>query len=432
MHLMIHGSPLSGGDVTAVASKSIAHRALITAALSDRETTILLSEKNRDIRATADCLSALGASITEIPQGYLVLPITTFPPSAVMDCGESGTTYRFMLSLAAALGTDAGLIGHGRLPQRPLSPLYETLSEHGVMLSPHGSNPLSICGVLNGTEFSFSGNVSSQYASGLLLAFPLLACRMKKAITLTLTGKIESLPYLELTRRVMECFGVSVSEEWTENGSLRFTVPSNARYVSPGVYHVEGDYSSAAFFLVAGAIGKRSFTVKGLDLDSPQGDRAILSLLRSFGANVSVSDHAVTVSPASLHGISIDASQIPDLVPILAVLASAAEGDTRIYNAARLRLKESDRLETVSRLISSLGGSIEQHGDELLIHGTGILQGGTADAENDHRIAMSAAIASLITEKPVTILGAECAEKSYSRFYEDAKLCGLTVTEVTL
>ncbi len=423
MDVQITPTAAFGGSLDAVASKSAAHRLLVCAALADGETLIRCPEKSRDIRATAASLSSLGACITETADGYRVTPIGTANENAVLDCAESGTTYRFMLSLASVLGTGASLYGSGRLPARPLSPLYEALTENGVSISPMGSNPLIVSGRLSGTEFSFPGNVSSQYASGLLLSFPLLASRENAPVSLTLTGTVESLPYLDMTVRAMGLFGVSVGSKRLTDGSLRFTV-SPAAYHSPRTVAVEGDYSSAAFFLASGAIGRNSVSLKRLDPTSSQGDRAILSLLSRFGATVEESDGVIRVSPAPLRGITVDASQIPDLVPILAVVAAAAMGETRIENAARLRLKESDRLRTVHRMIESLGGSITEGDDFLVIYGSGRLLGGSVSAENDHRIAMSAAIASLISERPVTIRGAECAEKSYPRFYRDAEALG--------
>lgn len=429
MDIRISKSPAFGGTVRAVASKSAAHRMLISAAFADRETALDCPEKSKDIQRTAACLNALGASVTDTENGYLVSPVKELPKKAILDCGESGTTYRFMLSLVSALGVDAELIGHGRLPSRPLSPLYETLTENGIRLSEKGSNPLTVAGCLSGTEFSFPGNVSSQYASGLLLAFPFLANRQSTSVSLTLTGKIESLPYLDMTLLTMREFGISVEKKWLSGGELRFTV-SPAVYRSKGALAVEGDYSGAAFYLAAGALGDRSVRLTNLNPCSAQGDRQILTLLREFGAQVDEAEDGITVSPAPLKGIRIDASQIPDLVPILAVLAAGAIGETHIYNAARLRLKESDRLETVRRSLDALGGKIIEGADDLIIHGSGRLAGGTVSAENDHRIAMSAAIASLISDSPVTILGAECADKSYPSFWEDAVSLGFRVTEL--
>ncbi|MBO5270403.1 MAG: 3-phosphoshikimate 1-carboxyvinyltransferase [Clostridia bacterium] len=429
MDLRIAKTDGFGGKVAAVASKSAAHRLMICAAFADGETFVRCPEKSKDIRATVACLSALGVSFEETEDGYTVTPARELRTGASLDCGESGTTYRFMLALVSCLGVSASLIGHGRLPSRPLSPLYETLVENGVSIAPQGSNPLTVSGQLCGTAFSFPGNVSSQYASGLLLAFPMLATAENAPVSLCLTGKVESRPYLDMTVRAMQAFGVPVTAEELPDGALRFTVSPSA-YHTPGQIVTEGDFSGAAFFLAAGAIGSAPVTLLHLDPDSPQGDRKMMALLREFGAKVTSDGGGITVSPAPLHAIRIDASQIPDLVPILAVVAAAAMGTTHIYNAARLRLKESDRLVTVHRLIASLGGKIVEGEDDLRIEGNGRLRGGTVSAENDHRIAMSAAIAALISETQVTILGAECADKSYARFYEDAVSVGFSVEAV--
>lgn len=423
MDVRIFPTAAFGGSVPAVASKSAAHRVLVCAAFADGETYVRCPEKSKDIKATAACLTALGASLTETADGYAVTPIRTLRTGATLDCSESGTTYRFLLAILSCVGVSAALVGHGRLPARPLSPLYETLTENGVLLSEKGSNPLTVSGALTGAPLSFAGNVSSQYASGLLLGFPMLASRIGSPVSLTLTGKLESLPYIDMTLRTMECFGVSALRETLADGSLRFTV-SPSRYTTPTELSVEGDYSGAAFCLAAGAIGPAPVTVTGLDPRSTQGDRAILALLSAFGASVEETDCGVRVSPAPLTAITVDAAQIPDLVPILAVVAAAATGDTRIENAGRLRLKESDRLETVHRMLATLGGSVEEGDDYLVIHGNGRLGGGTVYAENDHRIAMSAAVASLIADAPVTVLSAECTDKSYARFWEDALTLG--------
>ena len=415
------------GRVSAVASKSAAHRALIAAALAEGTTHLVCPEKSRDIIATASSLSSLGISVTETPDGYDVGSTGSFKRNATLDCGESGTTYRFLLALVSALGVGASLVGHGRLPERPLSPLYEVLLSGGVSLSPKGSNPLTVSGALDLSEISFEGNVSSQYASGLLLSLPILARRKGSPVTLTLTGRIESLPYIDMTLSVMRDFGVTVTRDLLPSGDIRFTVPPTP-YRSRKCYAVEGDYSGAAFCLAAGAIGKFPVTVMGLDPQSAQGDREILSLLQRFGADVLETEGGIRVSPAPLHGITVDCAQIPDLVPILAVVGAAAVGETHLVNAGRLRLKESDRLVTVHRMIETLGGKIKEGEDFLTVYGSGRLKGGAVYAENDHRIAMSAAVAALISDEPVTVLSAECADKSYGRFWEDARSLGLDTT----
>lgn len=427
MDITLHPSIISG-TVRAVSSKSAAHRLLFCAAFSDAATEIYCPDTNADIDATVSCLCALGASVKRIGDYFHVTPAKEIPQNATLDCGESGTTYRFLLPIVAALGIDAKLIGHGRLPSRPLSPLYETMVASGVGISEQGSNPLTVSGRLPADHYAFEGNVSSQFASGMLLGFAIASSKYDSGdntCELTLTGKIESLPYLDLTTDILSVFGVDYHKTRNSDGSLTFSLPKDSRISTPTKAVVEGDFSSAAFWLSAGAVGKSPISVLGLSADSRQGDREIVNILQSFGASVKKTADQITIFPAKLRGIEVDASQIPDLVPIISVVAASAYGETRIINAGRLRLKESDRLKTVTDMITSLGGDITEGNDFLIIRGHGKLIGGTVCSANDHRIAMSAAIASLICETDVTILGAECTAKSYPRFFEDSQKLGM-------
>ena len=429
MNVTVYPSVISG-KVRAVSSKSAAHRLLFCAAFADHSTEIFCPDTNADIDATVSCLASLGADIKYEGGSFYVTPVKKVNAASTLDCSESGTTYRFLLPVVASLGKGGELIGHGRLPSRPLSPLYEAIADAGVALSPQGSNPMKIEGKLPSGEYSFRGDVSSQFASGMLLAFAADASvnGNNDASSLTLTGKIESSPYLDLTADILREFGVEIKIE-DEPKRRKYSFDCAPRLVSPKKAVTEGDYSSAAFWLAAGAVGKAPVTVTGLKADSRQGDREIIGLLRRFGAAVKEGEYGVTVSPNTLCGIEIDASQIPDLVPILSVVACAARGETLIYNASRLRLKESDRLRTVCNMITSLGGEIYEGEDFLRITGHGKLRGGVIDSANDHRIAMSACIASLICENAVNIPHAECAAKSYPNFYRDAKALGMKMEE---
>ena len=395
--------------VNAISSKSEAHRALICAALADRPTEIVCNDTNQDINATVSCLTALGAVITRQGNSFFVTPIGTPVNNAVLDCGESGSTLRFLLPVVAALGIECEIVMHGRLPERPLSPLYELLADNGVSLSPKGSNPLKVSGRLAAGEYEIAGNISSQFISGMLFALPLCNGKSK----LTMTGKLESTPYITMTEQTLEAFGADV-----ENVGNVFFV-NGSGFKSPEKMVIGGDWSNAAFFLCAGAISKQGVTVCGLDLSSAQGDREIINILKRMGASISCSNGAITISRADLFGIEIDASQIPDLVPIISVVASVAMGKTRIYNATRLRLKESDRLASVCEMLTSLGADIRETEDGLVIHGKSKLVGGTVSSCNDHRIAMSAAVASLVCQNPVTVEGIEAVNKSYPAFLSD-------------
>lgn len=380
------------GTISAIASKSMAHRLMICASLAKEKTEISCATTSKDMEATAACLSAM-------KQG------------GRLPCGESGSTLRFLLPVAAALGLTAEFHMEGRLPQRPLFPLDRELEAHGITLSRPKEEILAISGQLTPGNYTLPGDVSSQYISGLLLALPLL----DGPSTLTVTGKVESAPYIEMTLSAMKTFGVTVERR----EHTYYIVPQT--YESPGCVTVEGDWSNAAFWLCAGALGK-PVTVTGLNMESLQGDKAVCDILARFGAKVEQAVGKVTVSPAPLTAIDIDAAEIPDLVPVLAVVAAAAEGTTRIYNAGRLRLKESDRLQTVAQMLTALGGKVEEQADGLVITGTA-LTGGTVDSCNDHRIAMAAAVASALC--PVTVTTAEAVNKSYPQFWEDlARLKG--------
>jgi len=324
-----------------------------------------------------------------------------------------------MLPIAGALGRKASFILEGRMPERPLSPLYEELIRHGCTLSPQGSVPFCAEGKLTPGGFSLDAGVSSQFISGLLFALPLLRGNSE----LRLSGRLESFPYVELTLAMLRTFGVHVAFE-----DRVFSIPGGQTYRSPGTVRVEGDWSNAAFWLSAGAIGSGGVTCTGLDLLSPQGDRAILDILQRFGASVQRNGSAaVTVSGGRLRGIEVDARDIPDLVPILAVAAAAAEGTTAIRNAGRLRGKESDRLAAVSDVLCGLGADVREIEDGLLIFGSASLIGGRASSWGDHRIAMAAAIAATVCAEAVVIQGAEAVNKSYPGFFDDLRRLGGSV-----
>jgi 3-phosphoshikimate 1-carboxyvinyltransferase len=411
------------GVVRAIPSKSQAHRALICAALADKPTIIECEGGSDDITATAECLSALGAKIEREAGVYTVYPLNRTENGGIasLPCGESGSTFRFMLPIAGALGRKASFILKGRLPERPLSPLYEELVRHGAKLPPQGTVPFNTEGQLTPGRYSLDAGVSSQFISGLLFALPLL----NGSSELQLTGQAESFPYIELTLAMLDMFGVH-----TEYKDNVFFIPGGQVFRSPGKLLVEGDWSNAAFWLAAGAIGAGSITCANLNLQSSQGDRAILDILTKFGARVKTNGSAVTVSGGKLRGIEIDARDIPDLVPILAVVAATAEGNTVIRNAGRLRIKESDRLAAVSAVLRGLGADADETEDGLVIHGGMALKGGQVSSCGDHRIAMSAAIAATRCEQPVVIQGAQAVNKSYPGFFDDLRSLGGSVQEL--
>lgn len=412
---IVFNSPSVKEHVRAISSKSEAHRALISAALADRETKIICTDTNADIDATALCLTSLGACIKREDDGFLVTPIGSVTKNASLDANESGSTLRFLLPLAASLGADCSFIMRGRLASRPLSPLYELLSDNGVSLSPQGVSPLSVSGRLSSGEYTLCANISSQYISGMLFA---LSVADGKSI-LRLSGKVESAPYILMTLDTLNKFGAEI--EFDSESNI-FYINGKERLHSPKLLTVGGDWSNAAFMLAAGAIGSRRVTISGLDTSSRQGDRAMLSVLSDMGADIRILGGEITVFPSKLHGISIDAADIPDLVPILSVTAAVADGETVIYNASRLRLKESDRIESVCATLGALGADIRATDDGMIIRGKRHLNGGSVDSFNDHRIAMSAAIASLVCENEVRISRFEAINKSFPTFLDNFDL----------
>ena len=337
----------------------------------------------------------------------------------MIDCRESGSTLRFLLPVVCALGIPCDIVMRGRLPERPLSPMYEELIAHGAKLSPQGEQPFSVNGKLENPHFTIAANISSQFISGLLFALPLMG-----GGEIELTGEVQSRSYIDITVECLEQTGVSVLYK-----NQCFTV--SGYYEAPAFSVVQGDWSNGAFWLCAGAIAQNPITVRGLDMASAQGDKMILNVIQRFGGQIVHNDHGVTVYPSSLKGITIDASDIPDLVPIISVLAVHAEGQTIIEHAERLRLKESDRIASVCQMLQRFGVVVEEHDDGMIISGQGKCIGGEIDSWNDHRIAMTAAVFSLLSDDTVIIKTAECVNKSYPHFFCDYESLGGTVEEVS-
>lgn len=416
MDVCIQPRTLSG-TLRAIPSKSEAHRMLICAALSDSRTALYLPGGSEDISATMNCLTALGARFSREGEELIVEPIQrdSIPPSPVLDCGESGSTLRFMLPVAMSLADEVSFTGHGRLPERPNAPLIDAMTAHGVKFSAE-KLPLTATGRLTGGRFELAGNLSSQYITGLLLAAP----QLENGAEIFLTSPAESKGYIDITRKAMEAFAVSAEE--TDTG---WQVAAGSAYKSPEKAVVGGDWSNSAFWLTAGVLAGDGISLSGLDTNSVQGDRAVCEILSRMGADIDFDGGLVTArSQGRLRAAEIDASGIPDLVPILSVAAASAEGTTRFYNASRLRLKESDRLATTAATLTALGADVRIEGDELFVTGKERLSGGDVDGCNDHRIVMSAAIASIICENAVTITGAQAANKSYPGFFNDFTITG--------
>ena len=399
------------GTVTVPPSKSDAHRALIAAALavrgdaSARAAVSGLTEWSQDLLATRRTLAALGVSVHV--EGETAVLTAAAPADGPVDCGESGTTLRLLLPVFAACGVPAEWHGQGRLPQRPLGVYEQCLPAHGVTWRRTGADqlPLHTGGRLTGGAFAIPGDVSSQFVSGLLLALPLCG----QDSTLCLATAEQSAGYADMTLQTLHRAGIDARR--TETG---FAVRAG-RYL-PGEYTVEGDWSQAAFPLAAGALSG-TVTVTGLRADSRQRDARIVPLLRRFGAAVTQAGDRVTADMAPLTGCDIDAGDIPDLVPVLAVLAAAAAGTSHITHVARLRLKESDRLAVTADNVRRLGAAATVEDDALIITGVPRFRPATLDGAGDHRIVMSAAVAALHADGPITVTGQGSVAKSWPSYF---------------
>ena len=406
------------GVINAPVSKSDLHRALICSAFCNGTTVLPVPSSNADTDATAECLRALGARVERTESEFIISgPISG---GGELNCGESGSTLRFLLPVAAVLGKEAHFSGSGKLPSRPVLPLTSELRKKGSEID-SDFLPITVKGKAKGGVYTLPGDVSSQFVSGLLLALPYT----EEYSAVRLTSPLQSKMYVDMTVSTLSKFGVEwkeipVDSEGFPYGGYSY---SGGKYQSSGTYLSEGDWSGAAFFAVAGAICGE-VNINGLDKNSAQPDRAIEKIVKEFGADIKWENGTLSVKTAEKKTFSVDVSQFPDLFPVLSVLAAAANGESRLYNAGRLRIKESDRISAACNMINALGGKAVADEDSLTVYGTGRLVGGAVNGENDHRIVMSAAIASIICEGEVTILGSEAVSKSYPAFFEDlAKIC---------
>lgn len=407
------------GTVIPPASKSLCHRAVICAALasqnSTKESRVLNLDRSDDIDATIAGMSALYGVETRFSAIKKELSIAQANVGAenkrsaasVIDCNESGSTLRFLLPIAALAAKETVFTGRGRLLQRPLGIYADIFARAGVKFVQSGQEA-RVRGPLKAGVYFMPGNVSSQFISGLLFALPLAQGDSE----IHLTTPLESRQYVDLTVDVMRHFGIEIREE-----PLCYYVRGNQRYCSAD-YTVEADYSQSAFFLAAAALGQ-PVHVAGLQKQSRQGDRAILNVIQDMGAFVSWQDDTVCVTADKLTAVTIDAREIPDLVPPIAALCCFCDGTSHIINAGRLRLKESDRLHALAAELTKLGANITEHADALEITGAPTLRGGIVDAWGDHRIAMAMATASIRCQTPVILSGWNSVAKSYPGFWHD-------------
>lgn len=402
------------GTVNVPPSKSDVHRAIICSAMANGVSRISPVALSNDIKATIGCIKALGADAV-LENNVLTVDGTNMykNKTALLDCGESGSTLRFFIPIAAVGNINATFVGKGKLPQRPIGIFTEALPKAGTVCKTEGGLPLEIKGQLKSGIFEIPGNVSSQFITGLLLALPILEGDSE----IVLTSPLESVGYIAMTIRTMKQFGVNI--DTTENG---WHIEGGQTYKSCN-YTTDGDWSQAAFFMVLGAIGGK-VTVKGVAKDSTQGDKKCAEILAEFGAKVTQRDNEVTVEKGELKAVTIDASQIPDLVPVLSVCAAFAEGTTKIINAERLRIKECDRLKATAELLNNLGGKVKELSDGLEITGVSSLKGGNVNGYNDHRIVMSAAVCAARSDEDITATFAMSINKSYPDFYIDYNSIG--------
>ena len=390
------------GEVNVPPSKSVAHRLVIAAALAEGTSRVSNLSFSKDITATVNAMRALGAQIDINGDTAVIKGIEKVPEKAVIDCCESGSTLRFLIPVACALGVETTFLGQGKLPQRPITPYLEELPKHGAQFDYNGTMPFTVRGKLQSGEYRIGGDISSQFVTGLLFALSVL----KGESRLVLTSPLQSKPYVDITADCLAKCGVSVKS--TDEG---YCVKGGAMNAFEEA--VEADYSQAAFFFTANSLGSE-ISINGLNEKSCQGDKKIVEICKEIVYNKN----------GGLRPFTLDCSDIPDLVPILAVLASFCEGTSRIENAARLRIKESDRLEAVTVCLNALGGKVTAGSDYLEIQGVGSLSGGSVDCFNDHRIAMAMSVAATRCTSPVTLRGAQCVEKSYPDFFGVYKTLG--------
>lgn len=416
-------------EIEAISSKSFVHRLLIAAALDGSKRKIVTNIFSEDMKATMNCLNALGADICMVDDGFLISSGVSFCDEAVLDCNESGSTARFMMPLAAVFCKRAHLIGRGKLPNRPNEALCRELRKNGADVD-SDYLPTTVSGILKSGEYTLPGNVSSQFITGLLIALPLI----DGDSVLNIEGKLESAGYVDVTCEVLKNFGIQIKR--TDN---EFIIPGGQRYFCKfeGDIIAEGDWSNSAYALGMGVLGA-DILVKGLNVNSTQPDRACLDLFKRFGAKIETDNISETLSNIRvkkdvLHGITADVSQIPDLVPALAVIASFADSDTTFLNVNRLRIKESDRVESIIALLNSYGvrcdTCFDSDSEKLIVHGGTVkITDWKVDSYNDHRIVMAAALAfvgiNLFADDfaPITITRADAINKSYPDFFNKTEL----------
>lgn len=405
------------GKVSPPPSKSHTHRAIIMSALSEGRCEVSSPLISFDTRATMDAVRAMGAVVTEREGSVTVECESIHAPDRTIDVMNSGTTMRLMTGISSLFSEKVVLTGDSSIQKRPMGPLLDSLSAAGVECSSNGGKPpVEVRGPITGSELVIDGGVSSQFVSSLIMSSPLTG----RPTDVRITGHLVSKPYIDITTSMMGKFGVEVKEE----GNVFHAEPQHYR---PTDYRVPADFSSSAFPLVAGGIAGR-VTARGMDMSDPQGDRKIIDVLKEAGCDVEVSGDEVTCSNTGrLEGAEIDMGDIPDLFPVVAVLLSTAKGRSRLYGAPHLRFKESDRIALTENMLRTLGADIRGTEDGCVIEGVERLHGGRIEHNGDHRMMMAAAVASLVSDGPVSMENDACWNVSYPGFPEQMRSIGMDI-----
>ncbi|MBE0517912.1 MAG: 3-phosphoshikimate 1-carboxyvinyltransferase [Thermoplasmata archaeon] len=410
-------SSTARGTILAPPSKSYTHRSMVLGALTHSAFTLRHPLISEDTRATLDALQLLGASITGTQTDIDIICDKLAPAAGIIDAKNSGTTMRLVTGLASLLPTKTTITGDASLIKRPMAPLIDALTQLGARCEYKGvpgNPPLTVTGPITNDMTTISGAVSSQFISSLIIA-----CTQKQTDTdIEITGGLVSKPYVDITLEMLREFGARV--DTSENA---YHVPGNQRFVRDS-YTVPGDYSSAAFLFAAGAITDGDVTVKNLDAESPQGDKAILDHLKGFGADVTVSDDFARVQGGKLEGLEIDVGDTPDLFPVLAVIGAVADGKTVLKGGRNLKQKESDRILTTTDFLRDMGARVKPTEDGCEILGGDKLRGASIQTHGDHRILMAAVLAALVSTSGTTIDDDESYKVSYPGFLRDMHQLG--------
>lgn len=409
------------GSVTIPPSKSLSHRAIICASLANGESTVENLIFSKDIIATSKAMESLGVQLNMKDSSIDIVGREKLKLiNSEIDCNESGSTLRFMIPIALLTSEEVTFKGRGRLTTRPLTTYYNIFDKEGIKYDNKSGLPLKVKGSLKPSTYEVEGNISSQFITGLMFTLPLL----NGDSSIKIIGELESKGYVDLTIDMLHQYGVKIEN----NDYKEFIIKGNQKYTMQN-YKVEGDYSQVAFFVVAGLLGSE---IACLDMkkDSLQGDKVIIDIAKSMGGNIDVLDDKIIVHPSKTHGAIIDASQCPDLVPAISVLAALSEGETKIINAERVRIKESDRLEAMRCELNKIGADVKETPDGLIINGKSSLTGGEVHGWNDHRIVMALSVATVRCTSDLTIDDSEAITKSYPTFFEDFKKLGGIVNEL--